>query len=93
MKTKLLKEVRKRYSITHYPQGLRRWGDTVKGPITILKDKKRYLDLEGLSTKIKEKAYDDLYKILITWIKRDYKHTKKKSKQKDTFPYENLWYK
>jgi len=35
MKTKLLKEVRKRYSITHYPQGLRRWGDTVKGPITI----------------------------------------------------------
>jgi len=24
MKTKLLKEVRKRYSITHYPQGLRR---------------------------------------------------------------------
>jgi len=38
MKTKLLKEVRKRYSITHYPQGLRRWGDTVKGPITILKD-------------------------------------------------------
>lgn len=38
MKTKLLKEVRKRYSITHYPQGLRRQGDTVKGPITILKD-------------------------------------------------------
>jgi len=83
MKTKLLKEVRKRYSITHYPQGLRRWGDTVKGPITILKDiddiGSQYEKIVEIKTKIylesiqrvkeKEDRLNSLNKVFI----KDYK--------------------
>lgn len=38
MKVKLLRKIRKRYDITHYPNGLYLFGSFEQGPITILND-------------------------------------------------------
>lgn len=88
MKIKLLKKIRKRYDIIHYPNGLYLWGDFQEGAITILSDNQssyRY----RLSTKDKSQAYEDLYKILLNWIEKDYGQLRsKKSKIKK----EKLWY-
>ena len=89
MKVKLLKKIRERYSITHYPNGTYLWGDFYKGPITLLADKNssyRY----GLEFGEKAKAYDKLYFELLKWIQKDYGNFKS-SKCKITS--EQLWYK
>jgi hypothetical protein len=88
MKTKLLKKVRKRYSITHYPKGLWRYGEFIKGPVTRLQDKKhswRGLSMEG----DKQEAFNVLYGYLKHWIVKDYIHSRKRKVKTIE---EKLWY-
>lgn len=89
MKVKLLKKIRKRYSITHYPNGVFLAGDFYKGPITILEDSESSYSWES-SILEKEVAYKKLYKILLSWIQKDY-GTFKSRRHKITS--EKLWYK
>ena len=89
MKVRLLKKIRKRYSITHYPNGVYIYGDFFKGPQTILKDSKDSYRWER-STLEKEDAYEKLYKILLSWIEEDYGPSKRKTELQTS---EQLWYK
>ena len=89
MKVRLLKKIRKRYSITHYPNGVYIYGDFFKGPQTILKDSKDSYRWER-STLEKEDAYEKLYKILLSWIEEDYGPSKRKIELQTS---EQLWYK
>lgn len=89
MKVKLLRKIRKRYDITHYPNGLYLFGSFEQGPITILNDNQDSWRIT-YSNKDKKQAYDYLYKTLLIWIETDYgKFRSKKSKIKT----EKLWYK
>lgn len=89
MKVKLLRKIRKRYDITHYPNGLYLWGDFQEGAITILSDNQSSYRYK-LSMKDKKVAYDDLYEILLKWIEKDYgKLRSKRSKIVE----EKLWWK
>ena len=90
MKTKLLKKVRKRYSITYYPKGANFFGHVFTKPVTILTD----ADDEWRSELLhggKPEAFEGLHQILVRWIKKDYATTKSKKSQK--LPSEQLWYK
>jgi hypothetical protein len=89
MKVKLLKKIRKRYSITHYPNGCFMWGSFQKGTITLLTDKNDSWRWEG-SWIGKEEAYGEMYSKLLKWIQQDY-GTFKSAKLKITS--EQLWYK
>jgi hypothetical protein len=90
MKTKLLKKVRSRYSITHYPKGVEYYGHLYTEPLTILTDAE-----DSWRSKLlfgtKAQTFDGLYVILVGWIKKDYVTTKKKKPQ--ILPSEQLWYK
>ena len=89
MKVKLLKKIRKRYSITHYPNGVFLWGDFYKGPITLLTDS--YDDYRYQSSNLeKVEAYQKLYKDLIYWIEKAYGPFNSKKKKITS---ETLWYK
>jgi hypothetical protein len=88
MKVKLLRKIRKRYSITHYPNGYYQDKDFFEGPITILRDSEdswRYLALYHT----KSEAYDILYKTLLHWIEKDYDKLRSK---KTKITSEVLWY-
>lgn len=89
MKVKLLKKVRKRYSITHYPNGVYLYGDFWEGPLTMLVDSENNYSWES-SMLEKEVAYKKLYKILVSWIQRDYGIFKSK---RHKITSEQLWYK
>jgi len=89
MKVKLLKKIRKRYSIIHYPNGVYLYGDFVKGPVTLLEDRNDSWRWK-MSDKVKQQAYKQLYDILLRWIEQDYGPFKS-SKTKITS--EQLWYK
>jgi hypothetical protein len=89
MKVKLLKKIRKRYSITHYPNGLYIYGDFCEGPQTILKDSENDYRWDR-SILLKKDAYEKLYKILLSWIEEDYGPSKRKTK---SIISEQLWYK
>ena len=89
MKVKLLKKIRKRYSIAYYPKGVYLYGDFVKGPVTLLEDRNDSWRWK-MSDKVKEQAYKQLYDILIRWIEQDYGPSKNK---KIKITSEQLWYK
>ena len=89
MKVKLLKKVRKRYTITHYPNGTFLWGDFYKGPITILTDKDDSWRFD-IESDEKAQAYDKLYSELLKWIQKDYGNFKS---AKHRITSEQLWYK
>jgi hypothetical protein len=87
MKVKLLKKIRKRYAITHYPNGRYIYGDWVDPPLTILEDKKdrwRY----SISKAPKAEAYVELLVRMRKWIERDYKTSRKRKNIIE----EKLWY-
>lgn len=89
MKVKLLKKVRERYSITHYPNGVYIYGGFFKGPITMLIDGENKYRWHT-SKMVKEEAYEKLYKLLLIWIEDDYGPSKSKTK---IITSEELWYK
>lgn len=88
MKVKLLKKIRKRYSITHYPNGGYFDGDWIGEPWTLLWDNQ-----DSWRWKIKygsrEEGYEWAYEKLLIWIENDY-HTSRKRKN---YKIETLWYK
>lgn len=87
MKVKLLKIIRKRYSITHYPNGRYFSGDYVDYPVTVLEDKEdswRY----KISSSPKEEAYKELLERMRVWIEKDYKISRKRKNIKE----EKLWW-
>ena len=88
MKVKLLKKVRKRYIITHYPNGL--YMDTCfyKGPQTLLIDNTNDWRMET-STLPKEDAYKVLYTYMVNWIQKDYGPSKGRLRKLTS---EQLWY-
>lgn len=68
MKTKLLKKVRKRYRIFHYPLGVYGFNK----PYTLLIDLKvrhRYIGIEGDEVE----ATKHCREIMLIWFKEDYK--------------------
>jgi hypothetical protein len=89
MKTKLLKKVRKRYSITHYPNGVFLWDEFYKGPITVIRDRDSSCRYD-ISCLPKQVAYDKLYKKLLKWIQQDYGTFKSR---RIRITSEQLWYK
>jgi hypothetical protein len=90
MKTKLLKKVRKRYSINYYPKGVYLYGNFEKGPITILQDNHNQWRGWYSNSSDKQKALDGLMDELKKWILSDYKHTRKIKKEKIIV--EKLWH-
>jgi hypothetical protein len=88
MKVKLLKQIRKRYTITHYPDGVY-WGDNWhQGPYTVLYDNNknwRYFT----SHEPKDIAFKKFKGIMMEWIESDYKTSRKRKYVK----VEKLWYK
>lgn len=89
MKVKLLKKIRKRYSIVYYPNGLYLYEDFFKGPITVLYDNTNEYRTK-ISCSHKQQAYGELYTLLIKWIDKDYT---KYRKRKKNITSEILWYK
>lgn len=89
MKVKLLKKVRKRYSITHYPNGVYISDHFFKGPVTIVRDNNNDYRLE-ISVLEKPVAYYKLYDIILDWIQQDYGRFRSKTHRITS---EQLWYK
>ena len=89
MKVKLLKKIRKRYTIIHYPNGVYLDNDFYKGPLTLLYDTQNDYRTK-ISHSYKEQAYRELYSLLIKWIEKDYI---KYRKRKKNIIEETLWYK
>lgn len=89
MKVKLLKKIRRRYSITYYPNGRFICGDFYNGPITTLEDSDDSWRLTSSSLE-KDMAYGYLYGVMQTWIQRDYGIFKSR---KHKITSEQLWYK
>jgi hypothetical protein len=89
MKVKLLKKVRKRYTIIHYPNGMYMDTSFYRGPQTLLVDNYNDWRMETSSLP-KEDAYEYLYKRMIDWIQKDYGPSKGRLKKLTS---ENLWYK
>jgi len=89
MKVKLLKKVRKRYTITHYPNGLYMDTSFYRGPLTILVD--NHKDWRMMSSQLpKKEAYEYFYKRMIDWMQKDYGPSKGRLKKLTS---EQLWYK
>ena len=89
MKVKLLKKIRKRYSIVYYPNGVYLYDDFFEGPITVLYDSENEYRTK-ISSSDKQKAYKELYTMLLKWIEKDYGPFKSKKKKITS---ETLWYK
>ena len=89
MKVKLLKKIRKRYSIVYYPNGVYLYDDFFEGPITVLYDSENEYRTK-ISSLDKQKAYKELYTMLLKWIEKDYGPFKSKKKKITS---ETLWYK
>jgi hypothetical protein len=90
MKVKLLKKIRKRYSITHYPNGVFISNEFFKGPITILKDNQNSFRSELSWFFSPQQAYKELYPELIRWIEKDYGPFRSKTSK---ITQEKIWYK
>jgi len=71
MKAKLLKKIRKRFSIVHYPEGLYIYQEFFKGPATALIDTENCFFTE-YSFKEKQEAFDELYAKLQIMIQKNY---------------------
>jgi hypothetical protein len=89
MKAKLLKKIRKRFSIVHYPEGLYIMKQFYKGPVTALIDNEDcyYTDY---SFKEKQESFDELFTKLQIMIQRDYGTFRSARKKPAT---EVLWHK
>lgn len=88
MKVKLLRKIRKRYTIAHYPNGRYLYNDWIDYPITILEDKEDSWR-RITSSASKEEAYQELLGHMRKWIEKDYKTSRKRKNIKE----EILWYK
>lgn len=88
MKTKLLKKIRKRYTITHYPDGVYWKKQFIKGPYTVLWDNDDVYRYE-ITCETKDNAYNLLYLKMKRWIELDYGPYKRQRNRK----VEKLWYK
>ena len=89
MKTRLLKKVRSRYSITHYPKGVRYYGHLFTESLSVLTDNNN----EWRSKLVygnKTETFDELYDQLKKWIRLDYETSNSRHSK---FPEEQLWYK
>jgi hypothetical protein len=89
MKVKLLKKIRKRYSIIHYPNGVYLGDRFWEGPITCLRDNTNEWRLQT-SFSPKERAYSILYNHMLYWIEKDYGPFKSRNRKITS---EQLWYK
>lgn len=89
LKVILLKKIRKRYTITHYPNGIYIGEDFYKGPLTILDDKQKSWRLKT-SNLPKNIAYENLYQNMMHWIGQDYGPFNSKTRKITS---EKLWYK
>jgi len=89
MKAKLLKKIRKRFSIEHYPEGLYILKQFYKGPVTSLIDSENcyYTDY---SFREKQEAFNELYTKLQNMIQSDYGTFRSARKKPVT---EVLWHK
>lgn len=77
MKVKLLRKIRKRYTITHYPNSRYLYGDWLEYPVTLLEDREdswRYV----ISASPKAEAYVELMVRMRKWIESDYKTSRKR---------------
>ncbi len=88
MKVKLLRKIRKRYSITHYPNGRYFFGDWHEGVITVLTDSHFSYRVTTCSQP-KEIAYKALTERLMEWIRKDYQTPRKRR----NITSEKLWHK
>lgn len=102
MKIKLLKKIRKRFSITYYSKEISLWDSTYYGQCMVLQDSHseyrnkyveictpdKYQNFFSDQALTKEDAKNLLLAKLIKWIKQDYRHTRK---TKQTI--EKIWYK
>ena len=89
MKVKLLRKVRKRYTITHYPNGLYMDKLFYNGPQTLLIDNTNSWRM-ATSQMPKKEAYKYLYGCMVEWIQKDYGPSKGRLRKLTS---ENLWYK
>ena len=89
MKIKLLKKIRKRYTIIHYPNGIYIGGDLYKGPLTILDDKQNSWRFKTSYLPINI-AYQNLYQNMMHWIGQDYGPFNSTTRKITS---EKLWYK
>jgi hypothetical protein len=90
MKVKLLKKIRKRYNMTHYPNGVFISNKFYNGPITILTDNNNSFRFQLKIDLPPNLAYKELYPRLISWIESDYGPFKSKQKKITS---EKIWYK
>jgi hypothetical protein len=91
MKVKLLKKIRKRYDMTHYPNGVFISNKFYNGPITILTDNNNSFRFQLKIDLPPNLAYKELYPRLISWIESDYGPFKSSKQRKITS--EKIWYK
>jgi len=89
MKVKLLKKIRKRYSIVYYPNGVYFYDEFFEGPLTVLYDSENEYRTKTSSV-AKQEGYKQLYTLLLKWIEKDYGPSKSK---KAKITSETLWYK
>lgn len=87
MKVKLLKKIRRRYQIIHYPNGGYFHKIWYEGPLTCLIDTYDSWRMQ-ISNENKDLAYILLRNHLMTWIENDYKISRKRKNSKK----EILWY-
>ena len=90
MKVKLLKKIRKRYSITHYPEGLYIDDQFFKGPVTMLEDAGYYNAYEFSE---KQVAFDTLYELMLRRIQKEFGTFRSNRRKKQQPISEVLWYK
>lgn len=95
MKTKLLRKVRKRYSIVYYPNGFKTHMDTIYSECVVLNDSKcsfnARMTVFQMTRFTKEEAFSILRIKLIKWIRNDYDHLGiRKNKLRKIK--EKLWY-
>jgi hypothetical protein len=88
MKVKLLKIIRKRYEIFHYPDGAYFGGEWISVPFSVLIDNRDSWRCR-VSHLSKELAYQELTKTLRFWVEKDYKTSRKRKNYRT----EKLWHK
>ena len=91
MKVKLLKKIRKRYSITYYPNGGYVFGSWESIPFILLKDNNdswrniRYSIIDKLP---KEYQYENAWNQMRKWIREDYQT----ERVRRNYKIEKLWF-
>ena len=91
MKVKLLKKIRKRYSITYYPDGGFVFGGWESIPFILLEDNNnsfRNIRYSLLKNYTKEMVYISAWEEMRKWIRKDYKTERKRRNIK----VEKLWF-